>query len=406
LALEPLKMARASGPIVLALNSGSSSLKFGLYRVGAGEPERLLSGKWATTGGGQAEFRAVDGDGGELPIEASPILNQEEAMARVAKLFATHALPRPDAIGHRMVHGGPNLRRHCTIDDTVLRALHTALPFAPLHLPPALALIGFARAHFPDVPQMACFDTAFHANLPDVARVLPIPKALQAEGIQRYGFHGLSCESIVRALGRDLPERVVIAHLGNGASITAVKSGRSIDTSMGLSPTGGVIMSTRTGDLDPGVLIYLMREKGLDAKTLEEWVDHRSGLLGISGISGDMRSLHAASPSNPDARLAIAMFVSSVRKHVAAMIAALEGVDLLVFTGGIGENDDFVRAGICAGLSWAGISLDASKNGHAQNPISEEGSRCAVLVLQTGEDAEIARHTAALLQNSAPGRKA
>jgi acetate kinase len=260
------------------------------------------------------------------------------------------------------VHGGPRLQRHCLIDDEVLRQLETARAFAPLHIPSALSVIRFAREHFPAATQAACFDTAFHADLPEVAQVLPIPKKLRAEGIQRYGFHGLSCESIVRQLADDLPERLIIAHLGNGASVTAVKAGQSIDTSMGLTPSGGVIMSTRSGDLDPGVLIYLMREKKFNAAMLEELVDGRSGLLGISGVGGDMRGLHEAAPTNADARLAIQMFCYSVRKQVAAMIAALDGVDAIVFTGGIGENDAEVRAAVCRGLSWLGVSLDEARN--------------------------------------------
>ena len=250
------------------------------------------------------------------------------------------------------------------------------------------------------MPQAACFDTTFHAELPAVARVLPIAKELQSEGIQRYGFHGLSCESIVHQLANDLPNRLVIAHLGNGASVTAVKAGKSIDTSMGLTPTGGVIMGTRSGDLDPGVLVYLMREKKFDAAMLEELVDHRSGLLGISGIGSDMRRLHEAASSNADARLAIAMFCYSVRKQVAAMIAALGGVDLLVFTGGIGENDVEARAAICGGLSWLGVSLDPARNRSVENPISELASRCAVHVLPSQEDEQIARHTWALFPRS------
>jgi acetate kinase len=244
-------------------------------------------------------------------------------------------MPAPAAIGHRIVHGGPRLRQHCLIDDSVLRQLEAASAFAPLHIPSALSVIRFAREHFPGLPQVACFDTTFHAELADVARVLPVSKELQSEGIQRYGFHGLSCESIVHQLAKALPNRLVIAHLGNGASVTAVESGRSIDTSMGLTPTGGVIMGTRSSDLDPGVLVYLTREKKFDAAMLEELVDHRSGLLGISGLSSDMRRLHEAASSNADARLAIQIFCYSVRKQVAGMIAALDGVDLIVFTGGI-----------------------------------------------------------------------
>jgi acetate kinase len=269
-----------------------------------------------------------------------------------------------------------------------------------LHIPSALSVIGFAREHFAAATQVACFDTAFHADLPEVARVLPIPKELQLEGIQRYGFHGLSCESIVRQLADNLPNRLIIAHLGNGASVTAVKAGNSIDTSMGLTPSGGVIMGTRSGDLDPGVLIYLMREKQLNAAMLEELIDRRSGLLGVSGIDGDMRRLHKAASSNTDARLAIEMFCYSVRKQVAAMIAALDGADLVVFTGGIGENDEEVRATICRGLSWIGVSLDEARNASANNPVSDSASRCAVRVLASQEDEQIARHTSALLRKN------
>ena len=243
-------------------------------------------------------------------------------------------------------------------------------------------------------------DTAFHADLPEVGRVLPIPKELGLEGIQRHGFHGLSCESIVRQLGDDLPERLIIAHLGNGASVTAVKAGQSIDTSMGLTPSGGVIMSTRSGDLDPGVLIYLMREKQFNAAMLEELIDRRSGVLGISGVGGDMRRLHQTASSNGDARLAIQMFCYSVRKQVAAMIAALDGVNAIVFTGGIGENDPEVRAAICRGLSWLGVSLDEIRNASANNPVNDPASRCTVRVIASQEDEQIARHTSALLPKS------
>ena len=364
---------------ILALNSGSSSLKFGLYRVDSAGAEPLLAETVATA-------------------------NEPDAINRVASVLAASGMPIPDAIGHRIVHGGPALRQHCRIDAAVLRQLQAAAAFAPLHTPAALALIHFTQQHFAGVPQVACFDTQFHAGLPDVARVLPIARELQSEGIQRYGFHGLSLESIVRQLGDDalhrsspqLPERLVIAHLGNGASVTALKAGQSIDTSMGLTPSGGVIMGTRSGDLDPGVLVYLLRENKLDATRLQALVDHRSGLLGISGLSSDMRRLHEAAAANPDARLAIEMFCYSVRKQVAAMIAVLGGLDMLVFTGGIGENDAQVRAEICSGLTWTGLSLDELRNRSASNPVSDGASRCQVCVLPSQEDAQIARHTWAL----------
>ncbi len=339
---------------VLALNSGSSSLKFGLYDVGASDVTVLLSGE----------------------VEANSLDETGNAIVQIAGRLAGANMPMPHAVGHRVVHGGPGLRRHCLIDDAVVGQLQAATAFAPLHIPPALSIIRFAREHFGDLPQVACFDTAFHTTMPEVARTLPIARDLRSLGIERYGFHGLSCESIVRQLGGDLPDRLVIAHLGNGASITAVKAGRSIDTSMGLTPTGGVIMGTRSGDLDPGVLVYLAREKGFDAAMLEDLVDHKSGLQGISGIASDMRLLRQAAPSNADARLAIEMFCYSVRKQVAAMIAVLGGVDRIVFTGGIGEHDALARAAICDGLSW----VDAR-----------------VAVLPSQEDEQIARHARALI---------
>jgi len=275
------------------------------------------------------------------------------------------------------VHGGA-LRHHRLIDAATLRELEAAQAFAPLHVPQALAVIRVALERFP-VPQAACLDTAFHAAMPEVARVLPIPRELRGEGIERYGFHGLSCESIVARLGADLPPRLVIAHLGNGASITAVREGRSIDTSMGFTPSGGVVMGTRCGDIDPGVLLYLLREKGFDAARLEDLVNRRSGLLGISGIDGDMRRLHEAARTSPDARLAIGMFCYSVRKHVSAMVAALGGIDLLVFTGGIGEHDAEVRDTIVHDLA----------------PVIPG---CPVRVLPAEEEARIARHTWNLAQ--------
>jgi acetate kinase len=249
------------GSNILTLNSGSSSLKFGLYRVGSSRTETLLSGEAESIGDKKAKFYAQDSRENTFLSETVSIPSQREAVIRIGRLLADSKMPAPAAIGHRVVHGGPQLRRHCLIDDSLLRQLEAATAFAPLHIPSALSIIRFAQEHFPGLPQVACFDTTFHAELAEVARVLPISKELQLEGIQRYGFHGLSCESIVHQLANDLPNRLVIAHLGNGASVTAVKGGKSIDTSMGLTPTGGVIMGTRSGDLDPGVLVYLMREK-------------------------------------------------------------------------------------------------------------------------------------------------
>jgi acetate kinase len=385
----------SAGPCssLLALNSGSSSLKFGLYQVESSIPKVLFSGEAEAIGGSEGKFWAKDASGKTLVSEAASFKTQQDAVARIGKVFADREEIQPAAVGHRVVHGGPHLRSHCLIDDPVLRQIEAAVAFAPLHNPPALSVIRFAGEYFPGLPQVACFDTAFHAGMPDVARTLPIPLKLRADGIRRYGFHGLSCESILRQLGADRPDRVIIAHLGNGASVTAVKDGRSIDTSMGLTPTGGVIMGTRSGDLDPGVLVYLAREKNFDAARLEALVDRNSGLLGISGIDSDMRSLHEAAATNADAQLAIQMFCYSIRKQIAAMVAALDGVDLLIFTGGIGEHDEKVRSAVCGGLFCLGISLDPTRNRSVRDPISDPASRCVVRVLASEEDAQIAVHT-------------
>jgi len=386
---------------VLALNAGSSSLKFGLYCIQPAKAEVILQGEAEAIGEPLSHFHAEDAHGSKLVDEHRPIPGQDEALARAARLLAGSNGVGPDVIGHRIVHGGPRLRRHCLIDEAVLRELEAASAFAPLHTPAALSGIRFARAHFPSVPQAACFDTAFHADMPDAARILPIARDLQSEGVQRYGFHGLSCESIVRQFVAGPPDRLIIAHLGAGASVTSVRSGRSIDTSMGLTPTGGVMMGARSGDLDPGVLLYLIREKRFDASMLEDLVDRRSGLVGVSGVSSDMRALHDASVANPAASLAVDMFCSSAAKQVAGMITALDGVDTLVFTGGVGENDAAARAAICARLSWMGVKLEGSRNRSGINPISESGSRCTVLVLPSRENEEIACHASALVAESA-----
>lgn len=339
------------GAVVLALNSGSSSLKYGLYAV---DPEPVL------LVGGTIETPDDDGD------DHGQFFDTIET--------ALKGWPTPTAIGHRIVHGGPHRDAHCRIDDAVMADLEAACAFAPLHGPASLALIRAAEARYPRVPQIACFDTAFHADMPDIARTLPIPHEYQATGVRRYGFHGLSCESILRQLGEDRPDRLVIAHLGNGASVTAVRGGRSIDTSMGLTPSGGVMMATRTGDIDPGVLLYLLRETELDTKALATMVDHASGMTGISGLSGDMRVLRAA--MTEDADLAIRMFERSVCKQIAAMIASLGGADMLVLTGGIGENDGLTGRAVRDGLAWI-PGLD-------------------VRVIASQEDAQIALHAAAL----------
>jgi acetate kinase len=328
---------------VLALNSGSSSVKFGFYDVGMD-----VSGR--TT---QAT---------QVLSQSHPGATPAEILSRITLLIAQSKVSPPDAIGHRIVHGGKTLRQHCVIDDLVMQQLENTADLSPLHALSSLQLIKEAQTHFPGIVQVACLDTTFHTSLPAVAYQLPIAHDLQSEGVRRYGFHGLSCESIVRQLYAEslekFPRRLIIAHLGNGVSVTAVKDGQSIDTSMGLTPTGGVIMGTRSGDLDPGLLFYLMRAHKLDVTAMEQSLNHESGLLGISGFSSDMRRLQEAAalhvhPSNETARLAVDMFCYCLRKQIAGMIAVLEGVDMLVFTGGIGENDAPIRDRIFAGLCWA-----------------------------------------------------
>jgi len=368
--MESFSVIEAAAMPVLALNAGSSSLKFGLCMVDADATRVFVSGS-AESGGA---FDARDAEGKALKCDARPIGTPQDAIEGIVDLLAATDFPMPAAIGHRIVHGGVACRHHTRIDARVMQQLEAATPFAPLHVPAALALVRSVHECFPGIPQVACVDTAFHAGMPDVARTLPIPRELRAHGIERYGFHGLSCESIVRQLSADLPRRLVIAHLGHGASVTAVASGRSIDTSMGLTPSGGVVMSTRCGDIDPGILEYLVRELHYDAGQLETLIDQRSGMMGISGLSGDMRELRAAAVSNADARLAISMFCYSVRKQIGSMAMALGGIDMLVFTGGIGENDVATRTSICEGLDWFGV-----------------GS-AGIRVMPSQENAQIAQH--------------
>ena len=378
------------------MNSGSSSLKFGLYRVDGRRADALAAGTASLLAGGGSLFEALTAKDGSSVSETDGFADHRGAVERIAALVRESGQPVPDVIGHRIVHGGPSLIDPCWIDPAVIEQLEATRAWAPLHASLALALIDFTAACFRGIAQMACFDTAFHADLPDVARTLPVPRTWRDLGVRRYGFHGLSCESIVRQLADDVPTRLVIAHLGNGASVTAVKSGVSVDNSMGMTPTGGVIMGTRSGDLDPGALSYLMREKGVDAAALDDVVERHSGLLGISGISNDLRVLHRTASSSADARLAIAMFSISVGKQIAAMGTVLRGIDLLVFTGGIGEHDGTVRASICDGLSWMGIDLDPQRNEAGIGDLHASNSRCAVRVLQSQEEEQIALHAGRL----------
>ncbi|MGY2736325.1 acetate/propionate family kinase [Sphingomonas sp. UYP23] len=387
----------SSAATILTFNGGSSSLKFGLFRVADATAEPLLTGEIETAGGGAVRLHAATAAGrwhvDHSLGEAAP----ETWTGHVVALLDRSDLPAPVAIGHRLVHGGPDLLAPTLITDAVLDQLERVRSFAPVHIPAALATIRAARRHFPQCPQIACFDTAFHATMPAVASTLPLPKTLRDQGLRRYGFHGLSCESIVRQLDKDVPERLIIAHLGNGASVTAVRAGRSVDTSMGLTPTGGLIMGRRTGDLDPGILLHLLRDGGYTVETLATLVDRESGMLGISGIDSDLRRLNGAAPTQPAAALAIAMFAHSLAKMLAAMTCSLGGVDMIVFTGGIGEHDVGVRATAAAALGWMGVSLDPARNAAGAQTISSAASHVALRVLAAQEDAQIALHSAAVL---------
>lgn len=339
---------------VLAINAGSSSLKAGLFDVQGSAATELLSAEAAGLNSPSPRFLIRQGDARDESREGGPRTHAEATRA-IEQVIRQRALEPPDAVGHRIVHGGPNLIRHAPIDQEIEAKLREATEYAPLHVPPALEAYDRARTAWPHAIQVACLDTAFHADLPPVARTFPIDPTALDPGVRRYGFHGLSCESIVRQLGRNVPRRLIVAHLGGGASVTAIENGRSVDTTMGLTPSGGIVMGSRSGDLDPGLIVWLLRHRKLDAAALERLIDRECGLAGLSGQGSDMRRLRAAAASDPAAALAIDIFCYSAAKAIAGMGAALGGVDGLVFTGGIGEHDAATRAAISARLGWMGL---------------------------------------------------
>jgi acetate kinase len=385
-----------SGTPVLVINSGSSSLKFGLFEGTQAEIRALVRGAADGIGSDRGKVSLQCADGNVLYDQPQAVQDQAHALELVAAQLSAHGLPPAAAVGHRIVHGGPDLREHQKITPRILEQLEAAAHFAPLHVPAAVALIREAQRFFPGVPQFACFDTAFHRTLPEAAARFALPEKFWNDGVRRYGFHGLSCESILHKLGAARPPRLIVAHLGNGASITAIAIGCSLDTTMGLTPTGGIIMGTRCGDLDPGVLLYILRSNGNNVEELEDLLDRRSGLLGISGKSRDMRELHQPS-GDPGARLAIEMFARSAKKAIAGFAAVLGGLDLLVYTGGIGEHDPAVRAGICEGLQCFGVHLDEAANQRGLENISSAESQVLVRILPSEEEIQIARHTYRLL---------
>ncbi|MFM0294559.1 MULTISPECIES: acetate/propionate family kinase [Paraburkholderia] len=378
---------RADDQTILVLNSGSSSLKFGLFRYAGGDESLLLEGSAEGIGRSDGSLRIKAPDGRVLLQQEHELESQTDALQKLAQVLAQQHHARPSAVGHRVVHGGPHLRMHQRISADVRRQLQDAVHFAPLHIPPALALIDEAEKIFDDAQHFACFDTAFHATLPPRAAQLALPRRYVEAGVMRYGFHGLSYESLVTRLGADLPARAVFAHLGNGSSVCALRDGQSIDTSMGLTPTGGVPMGTRSGDLDPGVLLYLMRVEKLDAGALETLLNRESGLAGYADGESDMQALEKrAAAGDANASLAIDAFGTAVRKTIGGYAALLGGIDLLVFTGGIGEHSEAIRTRVCDGLAFMGLT---------------EGDPAGkVKAIHTEEEKQIARHCRALLRQA------
>jgi acetate kinase len=385
---------------ILCLNGGSSSLKYAVYRISDGGEERVFSGAIEAIGaeGGRAWLRAGDK---VLSDQSGSFANHAEAVRSMFAALKTQGVTELAAAGHRIVHGGPKFTAPQRIDDRLKAALRELIPFAPLHLPSQVAMIEAVAAHFPDLPQVACFDTAFHSRMPEVAQRFALPGKLWEQGIKRYGFHGLSYEYVVRKLGDELGQRAVIAHLGNGSSMVALRDGVSIDTSMGMTPTGGFMMGTRSGDLDPGVLVHLLGA-GYSAEKLEALLNHEAGLLGVSGQSSEMKVLLEKRKTEPAAALAVQMFCYQARKFIGAFAAALGGLDTLVFTGGIGEHAATVRAEICSGLQYLGVALDGAANNRNAEVITAAGGRCVVRVVETDEDLMIARHTRSVALTPTP----
>ena len=385
---------------IAVLNAGSSSIKFALHDAAADGAARF---RGQVQGIGSQPSLAVRDHAGYVVLERSwPAEGFGHDAATRELLQAVIGLlggERPVAVGHRVVHGGMDFGAPVRVDDAVLAELERLVPLAPLHQPHNLAPIRTIAAHAPDLPQVACFDTAFHRSQDSVAQAFSLPRRFHEEGVRRYGFHGLSYEFITARLHDVAPEiaagRLVIGHLGNGASLCAVRDGRSVASTMGFTAVDGLMMGTRCGALDPGVLIHLMDAHGMDARAIEDLIYRKSGLLGVSGISSDMRTLRASSA--PDAAEAIALFVYRIVREIGSLVAALGGVDALVFTGGIGENDVATRAEVARGCRWLGLVLDETRNTRGAGRINTDQSAIAAWVVPTDEERMIARHTADLL---------
>jgi acetate kinase len=388
---------------LLTVNTGSSSVKAAVYDlVDLKRPLQRIDVD--RVGAGNSTLRVTSPDGSEVLQRRVSASGFEGALLDVARQIGDLGHEPPAAVGHRVVHGGPHHSSPQLVTNSLLVELRNLTTIDPQHLPQAVIAIETASRVFPGAVEVACFDTAFHRDMPHVAQVYALPLALEQQGVLRYGFHGLSYESIVAQL-RDLdalPRRMVVAHLGNGSSMAAIVDGRSVDTTMGLTPTGGLVMGTRCGDLDPGVVLYLMQSRGMDASALSDLFNRGSGLLGLSETSSDMRDLLAAEGTDKRAALAIEVYCYVARKFVAAMAAAMGGLDCVVFTGGIGEHGTEIRRRICNGLEFLGVTLDAGLNSASAAVISPPGS-LPVRVMRTDEDATIARHTARILAEKERG---
>ena len=389
---------------ILVVNAGSSSVKFQVFSVeGEGKLRRLIKGQMDGIGS-RPRLRASGADSDPLadrayPIEAVP--DVPAAMGIAGGWLRDELRISPMAVGHRVVHGGPDYDRPVLIDHGVVARLERFVALAPLHQPHNLAPIRSLLANFPDLPQVACFDTAFHRTHDAVADYYAIPHQLHAEGVRRYGFHGLSYEYVAKTLPQVAPEiakgRVIVAHLGSGASMCALKGGRSVESTMGFTALDGLPMGTRPGQIDPGVVLYLISEKGMSASNAQNFLYRDCGLKGLSGISNDMRELEAS--EDPKAKLAVDYFVYRIGLNAGMLAAALQGLDAFVFTAGIGENSVPIRARIADQLGWLGVTLDEAENSRHARLISRSDSRIPVYVIPTDEELMIAQHTLSLLLN-------
>lgn len=391
----------SSDQMVLCLNSGSSSLKLALYQIGHDAEEVRARGAVEGIGQPQGHLWLVDANRQSIADQRTRFVDHEASIKAALQALETAQLPPIDAIGHRIVQGGIDHAKPERVNTELMEKLRALVPLAPLHLPSEIAAMESTAAHYPSIPQVACFDTAFHRGMPEIAQRYALPRQFWNDGVRRYGFHGISYEYILARLGAAPAERIIVAHLGNGASMAAVRGGRPLDTTMGFTPTGGLMMGTRSGDLDPGLLLYLLNEKHLSADQLSTMVNQESGLLGVSGTSSDMKTLLEARSSDPRATEAVEMFCYSARKHIGALAAVLGGLDTLVFTGGIGERAAPVREMICRGLEYLGIVIDSARNASNADTISAVDTGCVVRVIPTDEDLMIARHTRNLLFGSA-----